>query len=134
LTLWSISPIFCERLLHAQIPKVQKRQSSCQSFFALLGSALAKAAHRPMMKLTPGRQRDPFLDFRFHSRIRLRCHPAQESPSIRVYPQRPSSWPSAARPSPRRMSCPSLTPSSSSTWSRRISGLNKVCFLIASRK
>jgi len=34
-------------------PKSTKRQSSCQSFFVLLGSAHAKAAHRMLMKLSP---------------------------------------------------------------------------------
>ncbi len=38
----SISPTFYTNLLHAQISKEQKIQSSCQSFFALLGSAGAK--------------------------------------------------------------------------------------------
>jgi len=40
-----------------QIPKVQKRQSSRQSFFALLGSAPTKAAGKMLMKLTtPGQE------------------------------------------------------------------------------
>jgi hypothetical protein len=41
----SISPTFYEQLLHAQIPKAQKRLS---------GSALLKAARGMLMKLTPG--------------------------------------------------------------------------------
>jgi len=35
------------------MPKAQKRQSSCQSFFALSGSVRIKAACRMLMKLTP---------------------------------------------------------------------------------
>jgi len=46
----SISPKFYEKLLRAQIPKVQKIQPSCQSFFALLGSVRVKAAHKMLMK------------------------------------------------------------------------------------
>jgi len=41
----SISPTFYATSLCAQIPKVQKIQSSCQSFFAVLGSALVKAGN-----------------------------------------------------------------------------------------
>jgi len=40
--------------LRAQISKEQQRQSSCNSFFALSGSARVKAACRMLMKLTPG--------------------------------------------------------------------------------
>jgi len=35
-------------------PEIPKRQSRCQSFIALLGSACAKAARRMLMKLTLG--------------------------------------------------------------------------------
>jgi len=49
----SISPKFYEKLLRAQIPKAQKRQSSSQSVFALLGSVRAKNACRTLVKLTP---------------------------------------------------------------------------------
>jgi len=42
-----------EQLLRTQIPKAQKRQSSCQ-FFVLSGSESQKAAHNMLMKLTPG--------------------------------------------------------------------------------
>jgi len=42
-----------EQLLCLQIPKAQKRQSSCQYFFVLLGPACAKAAHKRSVKLTP---------------------------------------------------------------------------------
>ncbi len=49
-----MSSTFYEQLLHTQIPKVQKRQSSCQSFFALLGSAHVKSVHTMLMKLIPG--------------------------------------------------------------------------------
>jgi len=38
----SISSTFYEQLLQAQIPKAQKRQSSFQSFLALLGSVRSK--------------------------------------------------------------------------------------------
>jgi hypothetical protein len=48
---WLTSPTFYEQLLRMQIPKAQKRTSS---FFGLMGSAGAKAAHRILMKLTPG--------------------------------------------------------------------------------
>jgi len=51
LDLGSISSTFYEQLLGLQIPKAQKRQSSCQ-FFAHLGSAHTKAARRKLMKLT----------------------------------------------------------------------------------
>jgi len=43
--------MFYEQLLRGQIPKVQKRQLSCQS---LKGSACAKATRRTLMKLTLG--------------------------------------------------------------------------------
>jgi len=50
----SISPIFYEKLLHVQIPKVQKIQSSHQHFFALLGSVHVKSALKILIKLTTG--------------------------------------------------------------------------------
>ncbi len=49
----SISSMFFTKLLQEQIPKAKKIQSSCLSFFALLGSAYVKAARRMLMKLTP---------------------------------------------------------------------------------
>jgi len=46
--------------------KSTKRQLSCQSFFALLGSAHTKAAHRTLVKLTPnGRHLPSFHSFIF---------------------------------------------------------------------
>ncbi len=35
-------------------PQSVRTHSSCQYLFTLLGSARAKAAHRTLMKLTPG--------------------------------------------------------------------------------
>ena len=50
LELGSISPMFYEQLLRAQIPKAQK---SCLTvFFVLLGSAQVKAGRRTLVKLT----------------------------------------------------------------------------------
>jgi len=46
----SISSTFYEQLLHSQILKAQKRQLSCQSFFALLGSTRIEAALGMLMK------------------------------------------------------------------------------------
>ncbi len=40
--------------LRTQIPKAQKKYSPSVSFFALLGSAHAKAGCRMLIKLTPG--------------------------------------------------------------------------------
>jgi len=54
LDLGSISSTFYEQLFSTQIPKAQKRPSSCQPLLALLGSACVKAAYRTLMKLTPG--------------------------------------------------------------------------------
>jgi len=45
-----------------QIPKVQKIQSSCLSFFALSGTAHPKAARRTLIKFTAS---DLFLDRRY---------------------------------------------------------------------
>ncbi len=45
--------MFYKQLLHLQIQKEQKRQSSYQCIFALLGSVHLKAARKPLMKLTP---------------------------------------------------------------------------------
>ncbi len=50
----SISSTFYEQLLRSKIPKVKKIQSSCQSFFALLGSMSVKAVRKTLVKLTPG--------------------------------------------------------------------------------
>ncbi len=41
----SISPTFCEQLLHAQIPKGEKRLTTWLYFFEISGSVLIKAAH-----------------------------------------------------------------------------------------
>jgi hypothetical protein len=49
----SISSMLYEQLLHTQIPKAQKNTVKSSVFFALLGSARAKAALRMLMKLTP---------------------------------------------------------------------------------
>jgi len=51
----SISSMFYEQLLSAQIPKTQKKTVKSSVFLgsALLGSARVKAAHRTLMKLTP---------------------------------------------------------------------------------
>jgi len=42
------------QLLGAEIPKAQKRQSSHQYFFVLLGSACIKAACKILVKSNPG--------------------------------------------------------------------------------
>jgi len=42
-----------QQLLRAQIPKAQKRQSSRQYLFALLGSACKKALCKILVKLSP---------------------------------------------------------------------------------
>jgi len=63
--LGSISSTFYEQLLCMQISKAQKIQSSCQSFFALSGSALIKAACRMLMKLTPGFNQRFFFEYFF---------------------------------------------------------------------
>ncbi len=49
----SILPTFCEQLLRTQILKVQKKQSSCQSFFALLGSAHIKTLSKHVGGIDP---------------------------------------------------------------------------------
>ena len=54
----SISPTFYQQLLHTQIPKARKKDSQLKQFFALLGSAGVKAAHKMLVKLTP-----PHLSF-----------------------------------------------------------------------
>jgi len=50
--LGSISSMFYEQLLCPQIPNVQKRQSSHQCLFALLGPMLIKAVCTMMVKMT----------------------------------------------------------------------------------
>ncbi len=51
----SISKTFYDQLLEAQIPKAQKRESSCQSFLRFRDMRAArKAAHGTLIKLTPG--------------------------------------------------------------------------------
>jgi hypothetical protein len=50
----SILPTFYEQLLRTQIPKVQKNTVKLSVFFALLGSACVKAAHKMLVKSTPG--------------------------------------------------------------------------------
>jgi len=45
------------RLLLAQIPKAQKNTVKSSVFFALLGSVRLNAAHKTLVKLTPGVQR-----------------------------------------------------------------------------
>jgi len=46
--------MFYQQLLHAKIPKVQKKRVKLSVFFALSGSECAKAACKTLMKLTPG--------------------------------------------------------------------------------
>ncbi len=48
----SISPTFDAKLSWAKITKAQKTDS-LTAFFALLGSARVKAAHKTLMKSTP---------------------------------------------------------------------------------
>jgi len=50
----SFSSTIYEQLLHLKIPNAQKRQSSHQCLFALLGATRINAAGRMFMKLTPG--------------------------------------------------------------------------------
>ncbi len=50
----SISLTFHKQLLHVHIPKAQKKHSSHQCLFLLLGTECGKAALRMLMKLTPG--------------------------------------------------------------------------------
>jgi len=52
--LGSILSTFYEKLLQTKIPNAQKRQSSHQCLFALLGATRINAAGRMFMKLTPG--------------------------------------------------------------------------------
>jgi len=49
----SILSTFYAQLLHAQITKAQKRESSYQCLFALLLSACPKAATKMLVKFTP---------------------------------------------------------------------------------
>jgi len=49
-----ISPIFKHSFYTLRSLKCKKRQSSCRSFFALLGSVCAQAARGTLVKLTPG--------------------------------------------------------------------------------
>jgi len=49
----SISSTFDEQFLLVQIPKAQKKTDNLTVFFALLGFACTKAAHRMLMKLDP---------------------------------------------------------------------------------
>ncbi len=53
----SISPIFYTQLLHAQIPKAQKRLTIWLHFFAILGSERVKAA-RKILLFHPGDDTD----------------------------------------------------------------------------
>jgi len=48
-----ISPTFYEQLLHAQVPKAQKIQSSHQSFFALFGSVRVKSVRKMLVQSIP---------------------------------------------------------------------------------
>ena len=48
-----ILPTFYNQLLHTQIPKAQKIQSSCLYLFAFLGSVFVKAACKMLVKLIP---------------------------------------------------------------------------------
>jgi len=51
--LGSISRKLYAQLLRAKIPKAQKRKSSHQCLFALMGSVRVKGAHKMLVKLTP---------------------------------------------------------------------------------
>ncbi len=50
----SISPTYLRAAFTPVTSKSGRIQSSCQYLFTLLGSTGAKAAHRMLMKLTPG--------------------------------------------------------------------------------
>jgi len=50
----SISPTYLRTAFTPVAPKSVRIQSSCQYLFTLLGSTGAKAAHKMLMKLTPG--------------------------------------------------------------------------------
>jgi len=52
--LGTISPTYLRTAFTPVAPKSVRIQSSCQYLFMLLGSTGAKAAHRMLMKLTPG--------------------------------------------------------------------------------
>ncbi len=59
--------MFYEQLLRAQIPKAQKKIDNLTVFFALLGSALVKAALRTLMKLTPNYKNSKKLIVKLHN-------------------------------------------------------------------
>jgi len=50
----SISSTYLHAAFTPTAPQSIRTQSSCQYLFMLSGSAHAKAAHRTLMKLTPG--------------------------------------------------------------------------------
>jgi len=66
----SILSTFCAQLLHVQILKAQKWQSSHQCLFALFGSTCIKAGSKTLMKLTTGRPHYAPTDSRCHQRPR----------------------------------------------------------------
>jgi len=55
--------MFCMQLLRAQITKVQKRQSNCQSFLRFQDLRLQKSAHRTLMKLKSNLPREKWSEF-----------------------------------------------------------------------
>ena len=54
--LGSISPTFYEQLLRVQRSRKRKKQLNLTFFLAILGSVLAKAARKTLVKLTPEMQ------------------------------------------------------------------------------
>ncbi len=52
--LGSISPTYFRTAFTTVVPKSLRIKSNCQYLFTLLGSTGTKAAHRTLMKLTPG--------------------------------------------------------------------------------
>jgi len=63
--LGSISSTFYVQLLHPQIPKAYKDTDDLTVLFTLSGPAHAKAAHRMLVKLTPGVQSFEYSDALF---------------------------------------------------------------------
>jgi len=73
--LGSISPTYLRAAFTQVAPKSIRIQSSCQYLFTLLGSTGAKAAHRMLMKLTPGPQEVPIFLTAFANGSAVNCGP-----------------------------------------------------------
>ncbi len=76
----SISPTFYTKLLRVQIPKA-KNTVKLSVFFALLGTALVKAAHKLMVKLTTARAKfHQYSTYSFYS-----CRSQKRKKDIQVF-------------------------------------------------